>query len=167
MFQTIKGPNVWNILGVDGRVSTVDFTKEGVTKRIPLNTSWRLEVLAAAHEVNNLQAVAVRETGPQPLLSRNDTAVQLHGDAIRFHVQLVDKPGESKGRVEIASFAIDLQLHIIWIFAARRKTVELCSTGQPGRLSPRDLCLDFAQVKLAGCGAAGVVGLHEHGGIRE
>jgi hypothetical protein len=105
MFQTITEPNVSNILGADRPVSTVDFSEEGLTRRVP---SSRLGVAAAAYEVNNLQAVTVGQVGSLPLLSGNDAPVQLHGDAICFHVQLVDKTGEGKRRIEIAGFAIDV-----------------------------------------------------------
>jgi hypothetical protein len=125
-----------------------------------------VESTAPAYEVDNFQTIAFRQVGSLPSLSGNDAAVQFHGDAIRFHIQLVDKTGESEGRSEIARFAIDLQLHIVWILAARRKTVELCST-QPGVAVPRGLRFYFAQVEFAGCGAAGVVGLDKHGRIRE
>jgi hypothetical protein len=93
-----------------------------------LSSQGRVESTAPAYEVDNFQTIAIGQVGSLPLLSGNDAAVQLHGDAIRFHVQLVDKTGEIEGRSEIARFAIDLQLHIIWIFAVSGKTVELCST---------------------------------------
>jgi hypothetical protein len=126
-------------------VSTVDFIKEGVTRRVPfrgisdilvgrtyrkysfliwmpscqfpvLSSQRRVESTAAAYEVDNFQTIAFREVGSLPLLAGNDAAVQLHGDAIGFHVQLVDQTGEGEGRIEIAGFAIDLQLHMTWIF---------------------------------------------------
>ena len=38
MFQTIKKLNVCNILGMNAPVSTVDFTKQGVTRGVPSPT---------------------------------------------------------------------------------------------------------------------------------
>jgi len=48
---------------------------------------------------------------------------------------VIYEASECEGRIEIASLAIDLQFHVIWIFAAatrrRQVSVELRSTGQP------------------------------------
>jgi len=38
MFQTIKKLNVCNILGMNPQLSTVDFTKQGVTRGVPSPT---------------------------------------------------------------------------------------------------------------------------------
>jgi hypothetical protein len=68
--------------------------------------------------VDNLQAVPFRQVGFRPLFAGNDASVQLDGNAICFHSQLIYEASECKGRIEIASLAIDLQFHVIWIFAA-------------------------------------------------
>jgi len=134
----------------------------------------RQEVLAPADEVDNLQAVAFTQVGSRPLIAGNDASVQLDGYAICFHLQLVHKTGESERRIEIPSFAIDLQFHIIWILAASacrrqvscRASLDRAAGGAAPTRSSR-LCFYFAQVEFAGCSAAGVVGLHEHGRIGE
>jgi hypothetical protein len=97
LFQTIMKLNVCNILGAEGAMSTVDFGKEGVTRRVPSRrgVDQRREgkssgSLTPAHEVDNLQAIAFGQSGFSPLIAGNDAAVQFHGDAIRFHPQLVD-----------------------------------------------------------------------------
>jgi len=61
--------------------------------------------------MNDLQAIAFSQAGFYPLIAGNDAAVQLDGYAIRFHPQLVHKIGEGERRSEIASFAIDDELH--------------------------------------------------------
>ncbi len=71
------------------------------------------------------------------------------------------KAGERERRVEIARFAIDLQLHLPGF--SQLENVDLLDR----QASARDLGFDFAQLEFAGCGAAGVVGLHQHGGIRQ
>jgi hypothetical protein len=128
--------------------------------------------LAAAYEVDDLQAISLSEGGFCPMLAGNDVSVQFDGYSIRFHSQLVDKTGERERRGKIAGFAIDVQLHVIWIFAAGarpwqvscRAPLDLTWGGCPHVIL---LSFHFAEVEFAGCGAPGVVGLDKHGRIRE
>jgi hypothetical protein len=117
MFQTITEPNVCNILGVDKQMSTVDFRNRGVTKEVPV-ASGEAANLPAADEVDDLQAVPFGQAGLCPLIAGNDAAIQFYGYAIGFHSQMVDKTSERERSAEVPRFAIDVQLHVLWIFAA-------------------------------------------------
>ena len=66
---------------------------------------------AATDKMNDLQAIALGQTGSRPLVAGNDVSVQFDGDAIPFHPQLVHEPSKSKRRGKIAGIAIDVQFH--------------------------------------------------------
>jgi hypothetical protein len=52
--------------------------------------SWQ----TASHKVNNPQAVTFGKLGCDPLITRNDVAVQFYGDPILLHPQLLDQRGK-------------------------------------------------------------------------
>ena len=71
--------------------------------------SCRFSVLrSAADKMNDLQKVAFRQAGFRPLIAGNDASVQLDGNTIGFHPQLVDQACQRERRVEIPSLAVDL-----------------------------------------------------------
>ena len=144
MFQTITKSNVWNIVGVGRQVSTVDFCKQGVTRRVPsggvVGSAGKQAVvssLPAANEMDNLQAITFRQISFCPLIAGYNAAVQFDGDTICFHPQLIEKGREGKRRIEIASFAIDLQFHIRWDLRSTKtltaSEASSCSTGGASR----------------------------------
>jgi hypothetical protein len=93
--------------------------------------------------MDDLQAIALGQAGFSPPITGNDAPIQFNGDAVDFHPQPVDKTDKSQWRIEIPRFTIDDEVH------------------------RGSLRFHFAQLELAGGSAAGVVGLHQHGGIRE
>jgi hypothetical protein len=66
-----------------------------------------------------------------------------------------------------------VQLHVIWIFAGGASPWQVsCRAfarpdGRVARHHRERSGFHFAEVEFAGCGAPGVVGLDEHGRIRE
>lgn len=61
--------------------------------------------------MNDLKLVAILEHGCFPLGARNDFQIQLHGYAVRLHVQLRDQAGNGQTVRKIALFAIDVEEH--------------------------------------------------------
>ncbi len=106
---------------------------------------WKqtIKILSAADKVDDLQAVALRQVGFGPVIAGYDAAVQFNSDAIGFHSEFIDQTAESERRSKVAGFAVDLQFHIVWIFAVRTRRPSL----------RRLLRFDFAQVEFAGSSA--------------
>ena len=68
--------------------------------------------------MNDLQAIPVSQGRFCPLIAGSYALVEFDGHTICFHPQPVHQSGESKRRIEMANLTIDLQFHVIWIFAA-------------------------------------------------
>jgi hypothetical protein len=66
----------------------------------------------SADKVDNFQAIAIVQFCFGPLFPRNDVSVQLYGDAIGFHSQLLKQACERERSGKIAVLAIDLKFHL-------------------------------------------------------
>ncbi len=72
-----------------------------------------LEGLSAAYEVHDLQVIAVGKLGLWPVLAGDNVVIQFDGDSIGFHTHIFDERGEGQGRVKIANFTIDFDVHLM------------------------------------------------------
>ena len=66
---------------------------------------------AAADEVDDFEAVAVRQIGVGPAVARDDVAIALNGDAVGFHAELLDEGGERGDLSEFALRPVDDEFH--------------------------------------------------------
>jgi hypothetical protein len=61
--------------------------------------------------MHNLQPVAIFELGFHPLRARDNLAIELYGDAIGFHPQLLDQLRQRQWTLKRLLVAIDEQVH--------------------------------------------------------
>ncbi len=80
-----------------------------------------LKAGATADEVDDLEAVALLESGLRPAVAGDDIAVELYGNAVGFHAELVEQRGKGELGWEIALFPVNVKLHGV-IFACRAGT---------------------------------------------
>lgn len=86
--------------------------EKGVTRSIPDKQSWKRVELTTAHKMHDLEPVAVPEAGLRPSRARNDLAVQLYGNPIRLHPQVLYERFQGERIGEITSFAVDMKFHL-------------------------------------------------------
>jgi hypothetical protein len=106
----------------------------------------------AAHEVDNLQAVAFMEFGRGPAIARHNIAVQLDGDTVGPHAESFHQASECEWGLrigEVALVSVDVEFHLELIL-----------------LPPRDydmngILLGFAQQEFSGSRASFKIGLHK------
>ena len=67
---------------------------------------------SAAHEVDDLEFVAIVQSSVRPAIARDDVAIQFDGDAVGFHGEGFYQSGESGNRrIEGSFFSVDLEFH--------------------------------------------------------
>ena len=74
-------------------------------------TSPWMHCESAAHEVHNLQLVAIVQHGRGPGIAADDVAVQLDGNAVSLDAQVLDKHRQRQFAVEAPLCAIDKKFH--------------------------------------------------------
>ena len=104
----------------------------------------------APDKLNHLQSVAFPQICRRPLLTRNDGTIQFHRDPVWLQPQSLYKSGKRERAIELAGLAVDLEFHLEGF----------------GQQEDR-LLLHFAQLELSGRRPPLVVGLDQHGGIRQ
>lgn len=67
--------------------------------------------LTTADEMHDFESIAIFYSGVSPSWSRNDLAIQFHGDTIRLHPQVFQKGLQRHCIGKIAGFAVDLKFH--------------------------------------------------------
>jgi hypothetical protein len=88
------------ILGFGGKVSS-EFSCQKMTAEVPLS---------AAHEVHDLELVAVVQGGFCPPRPRHDLAIQLHCYTVAFHAKFGDERRDVR-RGNTLLFPVDDELH--------------------------------------------------------
>ena len=73
------------------------------------------------HEVHDFQPIPFGKISLGPLIPGDDISVQLDRNAIRLQAHLLDQREERKWRLEAFLFPVDLQFHLVLIFASKDK----------------------------------------------
>jgi hypothetical protein len=68
--------------------------------------------LTPAHEMHDLQFVALLERGLVPLCTRENVKVQLDRETVGFEAELFDQRGNGKSVRELARLTIDVEHHL-------------------------------------------------------
>jgi hypothetical protein len=63
--------------------------------------------------MHDLELVVVGELGCGPALARHQFAVEFNRNPVRLHAESLKEIGDSQGRIELAIFAIDDEIHLI------------------------------------------------------
>ena len=63
---------------------------KGVTRGVP----GRRVGLTPAHELDDLQMIAIAEKGFRPLLTGDNATIQFNGDTVGLHAQLFEQSAE-------------------------------------------------------------------------
>lgn len=61
--------------------------------------------------MHDLKPITFHEWSLAPACSRHDLAIELHGDAIAFHLQLLDQLRQRQGIGKRALFTVNQQVH--------------------------------------------------------
>jgi len=81
--------------------------------------------------MDDFEFVAVGKLGFIPTVPRNELAVEFHGNAVRFHAELLKEIGKRRKRAKFAVFAVYGEFHSATVARQTGGNVGLCKLIQP------------------------------------